>query len=593
MSGRYKAVPTGTIANGKPVFVNSTGTVSQVTGSATSVGTPVVYESAVVEALGTSATFDSNSNRIVIAYQDNGNSNYGTAIVGTIDSSDNSVSFGSPVVFHSVSSNYIAAVFDSNSNKVVISFTSDGGKSYVGTVDPSDNSISFGSVAAFQSDAHTAFISSAFDSNSNKVGIFWKDQGDTYGTGIVGTVSGTSISYGSEAKFESAETNDISATFDSSNNKVVIAYRDVGNSHYGTAIVGTISSTSISYGSPVVFESATTTSISATFDTNSNKVFIAYDDHGATTQNAIIGTVSGTSISFGTAVAYETGVSTGNILATGFDSSSNKVVVGYGDSGDSNKGKIIVGSISGTSVSFETPVEFDAGATVPGYCEIPFDSSTNRLLLPYKDGDNSQYGTGIVIQTSSTNLTTASSEGYIGLSNACSFHGATETYTVTVASGALYGGGGTGNVFYLNGLSNPPIQLLRGHTYIFDQADSSNSGHPLHFKNTGGSQYTSGVTVTGTAGQAGAKVTIVVPIDATEPSQYYCTSHGNGMGNLVTIEESFAEIDVVGTVNKHQSGLTAGQTYFVQTDGTLGTSADSPSVVAGTAISATEIIVKG
>ena len=54
-----------------------------------------------------------------------------------------------------------------------------------------------------------------------------------------------------------------------------------------------------------------------------------------------------------------------------------------------------------------------------------------------------------------------------------------------------------------------------------------------------------------------------------------------------------ATIDIVGTVNKDQSGLTAGQTYYVQTDGTLGTSADSPSVVAGTAISATEIIVKG
>ena len=54
-----------------------------------------------------------------------------------------------------------------------------------------------------------------------------------------------------------------------------------------------------------------------------------------------------------------------------------------------------------------------------------------------------------------------------------------------------------------------------------------------------------------------------------------------------------ATIDVVGTVNKDQSGLTAGQTYFVQTDGTLGTTADDPSVVAGTAISATELIVKG
>ena len=39
--------------------------------------------------------------------------------------------------------------------------------------------------------------------------------------------------------------------------------------------------------------------------------------------------------------------------------------------------------------------------------------------------------------------------------------------------------------------------------------------------------------------------------------------------------------------------LTIGQQYFVQTDGTLGTSADSPSVIAGTAIGASDIIVKG
>ena len=147
-------------------------------------------------------------------------------------------------------------------------------------------------------------------------------------------------------------------------------------------------------------------------------------------------------------------------------------------------------------------------------------------------------------------------------------------------------------MFYLNGLSNPPIQLLKGHTYIFDQSDSSNSGHPLHFKDTGGSQYTSGVTVTGSAGSAGAKVTIVIPSDATEPSQYYCTAHGNGMGNLVTIGDSFVNVDVIGTVNNQQSSLTAGQQYFVQEDGTLGLTADSTSVFAGTAISATELVVK-
>ena len=54
-----------------------------------------------------------------------------------------------------------------------------------------------------------------------------------------------------------------------------------------------------------------------------------------------------------------------------------------------------------------------------------------------------------------------------------------------------------------------------------------------------------------------------------------------------------AVINTTNTIDRNQSSLTAGQTLFVQTDGTLGETADSPSVTAGTAISATEIIVKG
>ena len=41
------------------------------------------------------------------------------------------------------------------------------------------------------------------------------------------------------------------------------------------------------------------------------------------------------------------------------------------------------------------------------------------------------------------------------------------------------------------------------------------------------------------------------------------------------------------------TSLTIGQQYFVQTDGSLDTSADDPSVIAGTAIGASDIIVKG
>ena len=57
---------------------------------------------------------------------------------------------------------------------------------------------------------------------------------------------------GSATVFESGSTDNIATAFDSANNKVVIAYQDVSNSNYGTAVVGTVSGTSISFGTPVI-----------------------------------------------------------------------------------------------------------------------------------------------------------------------------------------------------------------------------------------------------------------------------------------------------------------------------------------------------
>ena len=131
--------------------------------------------------------------------------------------------------------------------------------------------------------------------------------------------------------------------------------------------------------------------------------------------------------------------------------------------------------------------------------------------------------------------------------------GTTKTFRVTVASGNLYGGG-TGNVFYIDGVSNPALTLVKGFTYVFDQEDSSNSGHPLHFKDTGGSQYSTGVTVTNTAGQSGAKVTLVLAEDASEPSAYYCTAHGNGMGNTITLVAPSASDDPLGQAQYSNTG---------------------------------------
>ena len=59
------------------------------------------------------------------------------------------------------------------------------------------------------------------------------------------------------------------------------------------------------------------------------------------------------------------------------------------------------------------------------------------------------------------------------------------------------------------------------------------------------------------------------------------------------VDGGHALIDTQGAISDNQIGLTAGQSYFVQNDGTIGTTAADPSVFAGTAVSATKLIVKG
>ena len=97
----------------------------------------------------------------------------------------------------------------------------------------------------------------------------------------------------------------------------------------------------------------------------------------------------------------------------------------------------------------------------------------------------------------------------------------TTTYDVTVVSNY-------GNKYVIDGVQQDSLTMTAGQTYIFNQSDSSNSGHPLkiYTDSSKSTEVTAGVTISG-------NTTTFVPASSGTYS-YQCGVHGN-MGGDITV----------------------------------------------------------
>lgn len=353
-------VASGAVANGAIVALRSDGKVEVV--AVESVGSPTTYGSN----LRPGVVFDSTNGRVVVAYPSD--SNTVAVVVGTV--SGTSISFGAPTAAITTPTNVGATfthiTFDSTNGRVVVAFNT---TVVVGTV--SGTSISFGTSITLPN----ACMTMTFDStNARVVAIL-----DT-GAVAVGTVSGTSISFGTPVTADTTMNNNqrVAAAFDSVNGRVVIVWFDGGTAG-NKAIVGTVSGTTISFGSTVTYRTGSIYNIAATFDATSGKIVVVYPDGWYGPGNVIVGTVSGTSISFGTPVVFNS--SGANEIAVTYMSSVGKIAAVQSSSGDGNVAAWI-GTVLGTSVSFVSPVIVSSTAANV-FVRAVFDSTNGRLLAGF------------------------------------------------------------------------------------------------------------------------------------------------------------------------------------------------------------------
>ena len=105
-----------------------------------------------------------------------------------------------------------------------------------------------------------------------------------------------------------------------------------------------------------------------------------------------------------------------------------------------------------------------------------------------------------------------------------------KTYIVTVSDG----------VYYIDGIQQDTLHLLRGQRYILNQVSGSNSGHPIAIStvsdgtHNSGDQYTDGWQYIGDSGFDGYGI-FDVPAYAPDTLYYYCQIHP-GMGGTIQIK---------------------------------------------------------
>ena len=436
-------VASGTLGSGQTVVLNSNGTVSVVaeTSIPQAIGTKTPYSNGQV--VYQSAVYSPTSNKIVILYADYGNSQYGRGIVGTV--SGNSITFGTPADFNTNATTYISGVFDSTFNQIIVAFraSSGSGQTVIGTI--SGNSISFTSPVTFAPSFYQGSL--AIDSVNNKVVASWGDSTNSYyGTAIAGSFSGSAITWGTSSIFQSSTTYNTNVIYVPPNDKFLITYYNVTSGSGGKASVATVSGTSITFGSASVFlTSNNSLNGKSVFDSTNNKIVTTWQDTSTNAGYGNVGTITGTSISYGSPVQFNATVDSPFPI---YDAVSEKIYITFADATNSNRGSFILGSVSGSSISFSGKTEF---ITTDIYQSASaYDSTSNKMVTSFRDNALTK-GSAVVVQLASTST------------NNTSFIGITDQ---AIASGA------SGKVVVQGGVSEK-VTGLTANTDYYVQSDGS------------------------------------------------------------------------------------------------------------------------
>jgi hypothetical protein len=393
-----------------------------------------------------------------------------------------------------------------------------------------------------------------YDTVADKYVLVWKGASD-YIHGCTLTVSGTgataSVSAGTNIVINSdgmtGYLNDNSLCYDTTNNFSIVSWS------YSTPKTCSlsISGTNLTAGTTYTLSNNTTNELTVcAYNKYHEKVIYMYTNQstedlyynvGTPNSNGTITVSAGNENVFDNVVNYSTNVT---VVSCNVSSGETLVVIQDGDNRKGQGAATVWGSsgtLSGTTITF--------GALTQISNIVGMGNTYNgRVLKPIED-NKFIYATST--QTSSPTLP------YRGVYSIITVSGTSTSYGTVTAYSPQY-------TYGINSLS-VGVDFAKTQAVIVWQDEQS------------GEQDLRGITL----------------LQSTQNGQApnLTTENYLGIASDTVADNKNVLIDTQGAANPDQSSLTPAQLYYVQTNGTLSTTAGSPSVVAGIATSATTLLI--
>ena len=423
---------------------------------------------------------------------------------------------------------------------------------------------------------------------NGKVVALARRSSDNTGHCAVGTISGTTITWGDWATFEASNCDGIvRGVYDPNSDKFIVFWKNSSNT--GAKVIS-VSGTTPSFGSVYAVSAGTLEGLECCMDTDTNQIAV-HMKNSSNVANVYMVAISGTTLTWGTGLQ----VAPSNSYAPGvtYDTKNNKVILALGyDAGNSMKAWAYIGTVSGTSISIASAGEIYYN-TNQNRLNMLYDEERERIVLTAYNYNDFEMQSHVGKYVSATSITWGG-KSIIRPKDATNLHNSGSnnlTYDPYNNSYVLLSSKSTpSTLFYHRGKINP--------------ADSS---EPELMTWTDEKVLRYGNLGMGVAAQGGNSIVIANAIEDTQigyakvEGLRNSTLNGDGTNYVGYSDAAYTDgqtvtIQVVGNVST-QVGLTTGAKYHAQGDGGIISFIDknlpTPSApVAGIALDATKLLIK-